>query len=122
MANLTPKTSHLVKSQWKSGVSGNPSGKPRGTKHLSTWIQEMLADDGFKLTFNDGSRFKGAPIRAIVATLIVRALEGDLKAIDLLAKYGYGTKLDLTTDYGPLPSPIYAGKSSEGLTDKPSEI
>ena len=30
---------------WKPGQSGNPSGKPKGTNHLSTWIRELIMID-----------------------------------------------------------------------------
>ena len=30
---------------WLPGQSGNPSGKPKGIKNLSTWIREFLEDE-----------------------------------------------------------------------------
>ena len=83
--------------QWKPGQSGNPAGKPKGTKHLSAWIRELLEDDTFKAKLTTGRTSKGAPIKAIVQSLVIKALEGDTKAFDLLAKYGYGTKVDITS-------------------------
>jgi hypothetical protein len=82
---------------WKPGQSGNPSGKPQGAKHLSTWIQEMMEDEKFTHKITSGKTIREAPVKAIVTTLIRKALEGDMKAFDLLAKYGYGTRLDLTS-------------------------
>lgn len=96
---------------WKPGQSGNPSGKPRGTKHLSTWIREMLEDDNFTIELTDGTLKKEAPIKAIVTTLVTKAIDGDMKAFDLLAKYGYGTKLDLTNKGSSIPTPILGGLS-----------
>lgn len=98
---------------WKPGESGNPAGKPKGTKHLSKWIQEALEDDGFESRLTDGTLLKGMPIKAILNTLILKSLDGDLKAIDILAKYGYGSKIDLTSDYKELPTPILGGFTSE---------
>lgn len=86
--NLTP---------WQPGQSGNPAGKPKGTKHLSTWIQEMMEDDNFTRKLANGRSKKEAPVKAIVTTLMNKALDGDMKAFDLLAKYGYGTRLDVTS-------------------------
>jgi hypothetical protein len=86
---------------WKPGQSGNPAGKPPGTRHLSTWIQEMMEDDQFTRKLANGKTKKEMPVKAIVSTLITKALDGDMKAIDLLAKYGYGTRLDLTTKEQP---------------------
>lgn len=36
------KEHHLKPWQFKPGVSGNPSGRPLGTKSLKTYVQEML--------------------------------------------------------------------------------
>lgn len=119
MTNFKPKTDHLIATRWKTGVSGNPTGKPKGAKHLSTWIREMLADDSFTVKFSDGSKFKGVPVRAIVGSLIIRALQGDLRSIDLLARYGYGSRLDIVTDDRPLAVPIYSGVSAQTASDKP---
>lgn len=92
---------------WKPGQSGNPKGKPKGTKHLSTWIQELMEDKSVIRTIPGNKGETLAPIEAIIRTLIVKAVEGDVKAFDLLAKYGYGTKLDLTSK--DLPMPILFG-------------
>lgn len=83
---------------WKPGQSGNPAGKPKGSRHLSTWIQEMMEDEKFTYKLATGRSAKGAPVKAIVKSLILKALEGDAKAFDLLAKYGYGSKLDINSD------------------------
>src|SRR5665213_3510669 len=99
---------------WQPGQSGNPSGKPKGTKHLSKWIQEMMEDESFEQKLSDGTVLKGAPVKAIVMTLLTKGIAGDMKAIDLLGKYGYGSKLDVTSDDKPLPTPIYGGLSSSG--------
>lgn len=91
---------------WQPGQSGNPAGKPKGTKHLSTRIQELLEDENFSKRLKNKSAINGAPLEEIISVLIVKAAEGDLRAFDLLAKYGYGTKFDVTSDYKQLPHPI----------------
>jgi hypothetical protein len=96
---------------WKSGQSGNPAGKPKGTKHLSTWIQELMEDENFVRKLANGKTKKEAPVKAIVATLIQKAVDGDMKAFDLLAKYGYGTKVDITSKDQLFPAPIMGGMS-----------
>lgn len=35
---------HLKPWQFKPGQSGNPSGRPKGSKSLKTYVQEMLRD------------------------------------------------------------------------------
>lgn len=93
MGNPSPKTGHLVKTQWRSGQSGNPLGKPKGSKHISTWIQELLNDEKFQATVitNHGQKveYKGAPIKAIVQTAIMQAIQGDKQWADWLARHGY---------------------------------
>lgn len=82
------------------------NGKPKGTKHISTWIQEMLNDPDFELKLKDGTILKGAPIKAIIKTAIAKGVSGDMRAFDILGKYGFGTKLDVTTNGKELPTPI----------------
>lgn len=86
--NLTP---------WRPGQSGNPAGKPKGTKHLSTWIQELLEDESFSYNLQGKKTKTGAPLKAILEVLVIKALEGDTRAFDLLCKYGYGQKYDVTS-------------------------
>lgn len=96
---------------WSPGTSGNPAGKPKGTKHLSSWIREAMEDENFTAVLENGMKYKGAPGKALVATLINKAVMGDMKAFDLLAKYGYGTKIDLKGELDIMPNPILAGYS-----------
>jgi hypothetical protein len=110
--NLTP---------WRPGQSGNPAGKPKGSKHLSTWIRDLLDDEQFTVRLSSGDSFIGAPVKAIVTALITQAIEGDMKAFDLLAKYGYGTKIDVTSGNERLPQPLLSGLSVQPIetVDRP---
>lgn len=99
--NLTP---------WQPGQSGNPKGKPKGYKHISTWIQEMLNDEEFTAWLpgvKDGYKeYKGAPLKAIVQTALIKAATGDKDSREWLAKYGYGAKLTLANDEeSPITAP-----------------
>jgi hypothetical protein len=109
--NLTP---------WKPGQSGNITGKPKGTKHLSTWIRDMLNDESFVTLIRDqkvGYRnYEGAPLKAIIEALIIKSVNGDLKAFELLCRYGYGTKLDITTQGDKIVLPILSGLSKSKRT------
>lgn len=88
--------------QFKPGQSGNPAGRPPGVKRLSTWIREMLNDEEFIALIPDVregyKEFKGRPVEAIIKTAMVRALAGEKESREWLAKYGYGTKIDVTSD------------------------
>lgn len=63
------------KGQFKPGQSGNPAGKPKGTKHLSTILKAMLNEeveiDGKMIKFD----------QALIKRLLKKATEGDIKAI-----------------------------------------
>lgn len=89
--------------QFEPGVSGNVNGKPKGTKHLSTWIQEMMNDESFTGDYVEGyqlKKHKGAPVKAIVRVAALKSLGGDTKWADWLAKYGYGTKQEVDVTSG----------------------
>lgn len=79
----------------KKGEVRNPKGKPKGTIHLSTRIQNMLNDDEFSVEHVIGGEkfeFKGNPADAIIKTAIIKARNGDKQWADWLAQHGYGTK------------------------------
>lgn len=117
MTNYNPQTEHLNNTQWLPGQSGNPAGKPKGTKHLSTWIQEIMEDDTFEQKLTDGVIFKGAPVKAIITCLIVKALSNDLKAFDLLAKYGYSVNSASKNSSNQLPQPILWSLNTKKYVD-----
>lgn len=85
-----------VEHQFKPGQSGNPAGKPKGSRHLSTVIQELMDDENFELKLKDGNMLKGRPSRKIAEVMYGLAISGgsnSVKAADWLAKHGYGTKV-----------------------------
>lgn len=103
---------------WKPGQSGNPLGKPKGTKHLSTWIQDMLTDEDYVCLVRRGyeiEEYKGAPIKAIIAAQIQLAITGNQKAFEALAKYGYGSKVNIDSGDLLVPVPILSGLSKEQI-------
>ncbi|AZZ51417.1 hypothetical protein C1I64_04745 [Rathayibacter festucae DSM 15932] len=106
--------------QFKPGVSGNPAGRPKGSISLSQRIQQMLNDEDFEALLPDPERgfkeFRGAPAIAIIKAAIIRAATGDLKAADWLAKYGYGTKIDMDVDLKQAPVPLLVGLAPATLT------
>jgi hypothetical protein len=88
--------------QFKPGISGNPAGKPKGTKHIATWIQELLNDEEFEARILDSKiglkEFKGAPLKAIIEVAITKAINGDKQWADWLANNGWKQQLDITSD------------------------
>lgn len=72
-----PRQSRFVK-----GQSGNPQGRPRGSKNLATLISEALNE---RVTVvENGRRRKITKREAIVAQLVNRSAAADLRAIKLL--------------------------------------
>ena len=88
--NLTPFTKE------NAAEMGAIGGRNKaGSKHISTHIQEMLNDPNFELKLKDGSIIKGRPMDAIIKTAIAKGVSGDMRAFDMLGKYGYGQKLEI---------------------------
>lgn len=91
------------KTRWKKGERPAGAGKPKGSKHINTWIQELLEDEDFVTQIRDGyelKEYKGAPLKAMILAQVKLAVNGDTKAFDALAKYGWTKKIetDLTTN------------------------
>lgn len=97
IANLRPFTKENAA---EMGAKGGRNKK--GSKHISTHIQEMLNDPDFELKLKDGGFLKGAPLQAILKTAMAKAASGDMRAFDLLCKYGYGEKLNIDIDTIPI--------------------
>ena len=107
MSNPSPRYDHLVNTQWRPGVSGNPLGKPKGTKHLSTWIQELLEDESMNKYLDEP--IDGPPVRAILIAMIRKAQTGDVRAFEAIAKYGFGSRIAI--EQATPPRPILSGLS-----------
>lgn len=65
--------------QFKKGQSGNPRGRPKGSKNINTLVEEEL-DRKVELTLH-GRRVKLSKRQIMVRQLVDRALKGDHKAI-----------------------------------------
>ena len=83
---------------FKSGDDPRRGVKKKGSIHLSTRIKNMLEDDNFEQRLKDGTVLKGQPIEAILKVAIAKARSGDIRFLEWLAKYGWGSKLDITSD------------------------
>lgn len=61
--------------QFKPGQSGNPRGRPKGTKNLKTDLMEEL---GEKIVVREGEETRRvSKQRAVVKTLVAKTLKGD---------------------------------------------
>lgn len=68
--------------QFRQGQSGNPKGRPAGTKNLETDLAEELAE---KISVREGERtVKISKQRGIIKSLVARTLKGDARAATTL--------------------------------------
>ena len=72
--------------QFKRGKSGNPKGRPKGSLNLAT---DLTAELGEHITVReDGRPRKVSKQRALIKSLMAKALQGDIRAMaSLLALY-----------------------------------
>ena len=71
-------------SQFKSGQSGNPKGRPKNTKNLKTDLKEEI-DEHIQIT-EGGQPKKVSKQRAILKRTVEKALKGDMRATELIIK------------------------------------
>lgn len=117
--------------RFKPGQSGNPKGRARGAT-LSKAIQDMLSDENFvdrlAAALPDDVKkpdpeFQGTPMKAIIATAIIEAMNpsGQIQARtaarEWIGKYGYGTKVDVTSDGQAIGGNPFSGLSVEELRE-----
>ena len=97
--------------QWKPGKSGNHAGRPKGSKDgIDAHCRRLLTKDLSFSQIKDKLKAKsidleiGTNAEAISVVLVLKALTGDLKAIEMLVKFD----LDLPdgADDSTLPSQI----------------
>jgi hypothetical protein len=70
--------------RFKPGVSGNPSGRPKGATNLATLVQDLLNEP--VVVNENGRRRKLSKLRAMIKQLINRSASGDLKAMQTLLR------------------------------------
>ena len=69
-------------SQFQKGQSGNPKGRPKGTKNLKT---DLLEEMGEQVLVREGERsIKVSKQRAMIKRLAEKALRGDTRAISVI--------------------------------------
>jgi hypothetical protein len=70
--------------QFKPGKSGNPKGRPKGTKNLAMDLSEELSE---KIVVTEaGQQLRISKQRAMIKSLLAKALKGDTRAASVLLK------------------------------------
>lgn len=78
-------------SQFKPGTSGNPSGRPRGTKNLRTDLSEELSE---KITVTEGGKqLEISKQRALVKSLAAKSIKGETAAARVLINLIVGLEM-----------------------------
>lgn len=68
--------------QFKPGQSGNPLGRPKGTKNFKTDLEEELQT---KIVIREGGKtLQVSKQRALLMSLIANAIKGDVRAANTL--------------------------------------
>jgi Family of unknown function (DUF5681) len=71
-----------IKTRFKEGLSGNPTGRPKGKLNLSTVLAQALLA---KVVVNDGGqRQKRSKFAVSITQLVNKAAGGDLRAMQIL--------------------------------------
>lgn len=79
-----------VATQFKPGQSGNPKGRPRGQRNLATDLEEELSEK-IQVTEN-GRSVTVTKQRAMIKTLVAKALKGDTRAAGTLIQLARGVE------------------------------
>ena len=92
MTNKTGYGKPPQHSRFKSGQSGNPKGRPKGTKNFATEIEAEL-NTSVPVTEN-GKRKRVSKRKIIVKQLVNKGAAGDQKAMTLLLQHDRNTRAE----------------------------
>jgi len=71
--------------RFAKGTSGNPKGRPRGIRNFHTDLEEELSRP---ITVREGGRIKTISAQqALITRTVEKALQGDLRAIEMLVRW-----------------------------------
>lgn len=121
--NLKPFNSETAR------LAGQKSSK-KGTRHLSTIIQELAEDiDWDKTTLKNKEELKEKygknGFKAVAYVALTKAMTGDVQAMKWLAENGYGKHLDITSGGETLPTVIienvYGNKPNFRINNETAE-
>ncbi len=102
------------RSQFKAGHSGNPKGRPRGSRNASTLLDEALKE---RVTVSEnGRRRKVSKLEVILTQLVNTAAKGDHRATRLLLEWI--ERLELTDKSGKPLTLVQLLEAAGGVSDE----
>ena len=102
------------RSQFKPGHSGNPKGRPRGSRNASILLDEALKE---RVTVSEnGRRRKVSKLEVILTQLVNTAAKGDHRATRLLLEWI--ERLDLTDKSGKPLTLVQLLEAAGGVSDE----
>ena len=113
------------KHRFKKGQSGNPRGRPKGTRNLKTDLAEELAE---RISLREGERaLRVSKQRALLKSLMAKALKGDARAAALILALvqrllsedaAEGQAVELSTEDKAILTRFLARRPSRGDEEK----
>jgi hypothetical protein len=82
--------------QFQPGQSGNPKGRPKGTKNLATDLSEELSEK--IIVTEGGQQHQVSKQRAMIKSLLAKALGGETRASSVLLNLIVGLELAKMND------------------------
>ena len=74
-----------VHTRFKPGKSGNPKGRTKGHQNFNTLLRNTLSQT--IEVFKSGNKHKMPKYAVMITTLVNKALQGDMRAINVLLPY-----------------------------------
>jgi hypothetical protein len=82
--------------RFKKGMSGNPKGRPKGTRNLATVLEQTLRE---RVVINEnGTRRIVTKLQAAVKQLVNKAASGDLAAMRQLSSLACSAEVEPAAD------------------------
>jgi sugar/nucleoside kinase (ribokinase family) len=89
-------------SQFQAGCSGNPKGRPKGSKNLATQLSDALSEK--VVITKDGRRLKVSKFEVILTQVVNKSAGGDLNAARLVISLLQGMEVQAAQELAQKPN------------------
>ena len=100
---------------FQKGRSGNPKGRPEGSKNLATLLTEAL-DEKVQVT-EDGKRRRITKRELVIKQLVNKSAAADLRAIKQLTDIVQGVERRSEASPAPQPQPAFTAADEEVIAE-----